>query len=399
MSCYRLFMLFRNGCLNPWIASFSVLSSLATAPATLAQIIPDNTLPTPSSVELGCTVCTIEGGTLRGNNLFHSFTEFSVPTGGEATFNNLDSVEHIFSRVTGHSVSDINGFIRANGTANLFLINPNGIIFGPNAQLDIGGSFLASTADAIQFEDQVIYSAFNPDITPLITVSAPIGLQYGSQPTGAITNAGVLSVTPSKSLILLGEEIILESGHQLSAPGGRVELTTAQAWGLGVDGGVIPLDFAEQNGLGDALIVNADRVDVTGGHIVFSGMSMNGGNLAITTDPITEEQINLTSFSQSNTGTVTIDVHLVAQGCNQTTIAQQPQGEFYNTGRSGSASSPMAVLGSDDILEDLQPPVSWQAAATPNDPITEAHGWQINENEVMLLAEPSLFASQRRCWR
>jgi len=130
------------------ILQLSLLDNLA-----IAQVIPDNTLPNNSQVIQNGDIFTINGGTTARQNIFHSFQEFSVSTETEAYFNNPETINNIITRITGANLSHIDGLIRANGNANLFLINPNGISFCPNAQLEIGGSCIASTADQLLFND------------------------------------------------------------------------------------------------------------------------------------------------------------------------------------------------------------------------------------------------------
>src|SRR5919199_3585093 len=167
---------------------FSVMASFALGGALLSsghyawgQVISDNTLksdvisPIPGAF-------LIQGGVTQGTNLFHSFSQFSVPSNGVAYFKNELTIQNIITRVTGGSVSNIDGLIKANGTANLFLINPNGIIFGQNARLDIGGSFIASTANSLKFPNGFEFSAANPQSTSLLTINLPIGLQFGQNP-------------------------------------------------------------------------------------------------------------------------------------------------------------------------------------------------------------------------
>jgi filamentous hemagglutinin family protein len=161
----------------------------AIAPANAQSVISDGTLNT--IVTRSGNVFTIDNGTTSGTNLFHSFREFSIPTGGSAIFNNAATVQNIFSRVTGGTASNIDGLIQAQGSANLFLLNPSGILFGANASLNIGGSFVGTTAQSIQFADGIELSASNPNDRPLLTMSAPIGLQMGQNPAAiAVQNTG-----------------------------------------------------------------------------------------------------------------------------------------------------------------------------------------------------------------
>jgi filamentous hemagglutinin family protein len=219
------------GCKSCWVASSLSLFWLATTSPTLAQIVQDTTLPNPSLVTPNGNVSVITGGTQAGSNLFHSFREFSVPTSGVASFQQVDrDIENVISRVTGSSVSNIDGLIEVlqpNGTvssATFFLLNPNGIIFGPNASLNVGGSFLASTASSLLFADGNSFSAINSQTTaPLLTVSVPIGLQFGSA-VGSIQVQGArLQVPFGKTLGLVGGNLTLVRGR-LTAAGGRIEL-------------------------------------------------------------------------------------------------------------------------------------------------------------------------------
>ncbi len=255
-----------------WLGVAILYSAIAfSSNSVVAQIIPDSTLPDNSQVTTIDNTITINGGTLvedqsrNISNLFHSFEQLSVPTGSTAYFNNAANVQNIISRVTGRSVSNIEGIIKANGQANLFLINPNGIIFGPNASLNIGGSFVASTASSLNFADGTKFSAVDPQISPLLKVSVPIGLQFGataapirnqsqaSSLDGATTNISGqpvgLQVQPLKTLALIGGDITLEGGN-LTAASGRIELGSVasnslvslslepinQSWSLGYKG-------------------------------------------------------------------------------------------------------------------------------------------------------------------
>ena len=106
-------------------------STRITADGTLGSTM------TPSG-----NVININGGTIRGSNQFHSFGQFSVGTGDIASFNGPAGVESTLSRVTGRTRSEIDGTVRSTiSGANLFLMNQNGILFGPNAQLSVSGSF------------------------------------------------------------------------------------------------------------------------------------------------------------------------------------------------------------------------------------------------------------------
>ena len=216
---------------------------LATANPASAQIVPDRTLPNNTNVIPNNDSIRIEGGTSVGNNLFHSFTEFSIPTGTEAFFNNSLNIQNILGRVTGGNSSRIDGLIRANGTANLFLINPAGIVFGPNAQLNLGGSFIGSSASSIRFIDGSEFSATNPQSPPLLTINIPIGLNFRENPGRIINqsqatsnfslppidivlpipdNVG-LEVVPGQTLALIGGDVILEGGN-LTAFQGEIKL-------------------------------------------------------------------------------------------------------------------------------------------------------------------------------
>ncbi|MGC9506114.1 filamentous hemagglutinin N-terminal domain-containing protein, partial [Baaleninema sp.] len=219
----------------------------------LAQITPDATLGTEASVVTpnasvnGNPATLIEGGATRGANLFHSFQEFNVNSFESVYFNNPANIQNILSRVTGNNISNIDGVLGVNGSANLFLLNPNGILFGSGASLDISGSFFASTADSLVFENNAEFSATNPASAPLLTVSVPVGVQLGNSPGTIRGTEASLEIRQRETLALLGGTIDLD-GVQISAPGGRVLLG-------GVGGtGTVALQFSN----------SGSRVSLTG---------------------------------------------------------------------------------------------------------------------------------------
>ena len=352
--------------MSRWHLSTCVLSGTAVwvlgcAQPIAAQVIPDNTLPRAEQTQVtGNPNFQIDGGARRGGNLFHSFEQFSVPTGGSAFFNNAADVQNILTRVTGGSISNIDGLIRANGTANLFLLNPNGILFGPNASLNIGGSFVATTANALGFPNGEVFSsdAKSPLPSQLLTVN-PNALFFNQLTQKPIIvqsrfnemvfnessfNGTGLHVPPGQNLLLVGGAIQLESGEPfiptsspgrsfftllnprrdiqldggwLISPGSHVELgavggvgtvglsTASSDWQLTIPDGVPRADISFSNGSGIYAVGTSGSIRMLAQNINISKSLLRMGipNDSTLPDSSTEEmELNATgsiTMSQS----------------------------------------------------------------------------------------------------
>ncbi|PSB65666.1 hypothetical protein C7B79_04420 [Chroococcidiopsis cubana CCALA 043] len=269
-----------------------VVGSTALGSTTLAQVPPDSQLRPDNTLDVDNSIVnsspdgidTISGGATRGSNLFHSFEQFSIPNGRAALFDNGANIQNILTRVTGGSRSEIDGILAARGTANLFLLNPNGILFGQNASLNIGGSFIATTANSINFADGTQFSATPGTGTPLLTVSVPLGLQFGVNPGNMINRAnGVgLQVDAGRTLALIGGNVSLEGGD-LTAAGGRVELGAVAApgvVGLNADNNNIRFIFPTDLTLSDISLTNGAFIDVRAGG--GGSIAVNSRNLSLT---------------------------------------------------------------------------------------------------------------------
>jgi filamentous hemagglutinin family protein len=304
--------------LSPWfglsLCTFGYL--YATSNTALAQVTSDGTVNT--QVNQNGNVAEITGGQTRGGNLFHSFRDFSVRTGDTASFLNSNDIANIFSRVTGGNISNINGLIKSNGSANLFLINPAGILFGENARLDVGGSFLGSTADSVLFEDGE-FSAVNNLNQPILTINAPIGLGLRDQPADIVNRSVVqnsaeevvgLEVNPGNNLAFVGGNIRLDRGN-LTAKGGNIELgglTEAGIVSINEDGS---LSFPENVTKADINLSNGADVDVRGAG--GGSVTVNARNLTLTAGEFGSSSIRAgirpkSTNPEAQAGDVTINV-------------------------------------------------------------------------------------------
>ena len=243
-------------------------------------------------------------GKQAGNNLFFSFGTFNVYTGESATFTGPGNIQNIISRVTGGEASTIDGLLRCTiDGANLFLLNPSGVMFGPNAQLDVSGSFHVSTADYLKFADgSVFYSNLNAN--SVLSVAAPEAFGFvSSNPAPISLDQTVLQVQNGNTISIVAGNITLVNDpnaptyynpdgsngptyNMLSAPGGRINVVGVASPGevnlndLDVNSFARLGDISFSNGANVAVSnsdysIPAGTVVIRGGQISFSGSAID----------------------------------------------------------------------------------------------------------------------------
>lgn len=256
-----------------WLRVLGLL--LAAGAAARGAVTTDGSLPGTSGRALSGPNFVIPQqlgadrlGLKVGANLFHSFQELNLATGESATFTELQDVENVIARVTG-GPSSIDGKISC--AANLFLLNPQGLMFKENATLDVTGSFTATTANFLRLGGDGRFAAALGDESAL--TSSPVSaFGFTGTPAAISATGSNLAAPQGRSLQLVGGGINL-SGAQLTAPGGKIALASAAG------PGELGPDFKPLRRMGAVNITGGSRVDTSGEQ--GGALVIRGGQLAV----------------------------------------------------------------------------------------------------------------------
>ena len=238
-----------------------VLMSFFGGPSS-AEIVTDGTVGPVQNLAGPDFQIGSELGTIRGANLFHSFQTFNIYTGESATYTGPASIENVISRITGGEISTINGLLRSEvGRADFYFINPSGVIFGPNAQVNVPGAFHVSTATKLRFEDGTVYSATDTGASTL-SLAQPESFGFLSpQPASITVNGSRLEFAPGSHESLSAGDITIQDGASLVSAGGDIRITA-----IGDSGGIVPLaaEPGDSAASGTVTVTGASTVDVSG---------------------------------------------------------------------------------------------------------------------------------------
>ncbi|MEH1991641.1 MAG: filamentous hemagglutinin N-terminal domain-containing protein [Nostoc sp.] len=207
------------------------LGSIAAKPVFGQSIVPANDGTGTVVTQEGNRI-DIQGGQLSGDraNLFHSLEKFGLNQEQIANFLSNPDIHNILTRVVGGDPSTINGLIQVTGgNSNLFIMNPAGVIFGPNAQINLPADFTVTTATAIGFDNRLWFNAVGKNDYSNLNGN-PSGFAFDFANPGTIINAGSLSVLEGHNLTLIGGSII--NTATLSAPGGNITLAAVPGTNL-----------------------------------------------------------------------------------------------------------------------------------------------------------------------
>ena len=236
-----------------------------------AQVVVDNSFGSAGALSGPNFKIPDTLGKAVGDNLFHSFTEFSLQTGQSATFTGPDSIQNILGRVTGGEVSEIDGLIQSEiADANLYLLNPNGFLFGKNAKVDVDGAFTLSTRESLKLGEDGSFNAANPDQS-VFTSAAPDAFGFlGDNPGGAIRFSGSKLILENP-VNLVGGDIKLDDSVIYSK-------SESKPTGMRIEGNDLEIV--------DSQIRNKSMVEVKG---VKQGITIDlKGDLEITDTTITD---------------------------------------------------------------------------------------------------------------
>ncbi|MCP4699378.1 MAG: CHAT domain-containing protein [Gammaproteobacteria bacterium] len=200
---------------------------LFISPILHAEVVLDGTLGPAGPLPGPGFAVEADLGRQMGGNLFHSFETFNLHADESATFSGPDSVENVISRVIGGEVSQLDGALRCTiPAADMYFLNPAGVMFGPNAHLDIQGSLYVSTADYLRLGENGRFSAAHPRQKSTLTMAPPAAFGFPHNSSAGIRGENaVLTAAPGKTIAFTGGEINLQDSV-LHAPAGQINLVS-----------------------------------------------------------------------------------------------------------------------------------------------------------------------------